>query len=528
MAFYFDADYNTGTWGVSNAYAPSRSPTPPPESPSEQYLSTSLQSPPYPPPADQRKLLIFDLNGTLLLRSPRNYQVRKIYLRPYVPALVAYLSHPKTRAWLDVMVWSSAQAHNVREMVERVFGNGEGAGKGPLLEAVWARDTLGLSKNAYHQKTQTTKNLEKPWGFFAPPVVPKSIINRVEDRERYSPSVDVYSLHRDSPAPSSSPTIPPSSLPIPDTDPDPERYPHSAETTLLVDDSPLKARLQPWNHLCVPEYDASARERDLANAGLPPDCDGEEQETAQGPPQDVPVSKDRWRKRRKEGTEDEETPVASTSSAASGEQSEPTFKAPQGMSKRAKRRMRKRLRDQNAGTEGSPSSSPDRLTPAVEEQSTSSPPTESSSPIPGLDNVLPENDASTPPPLADMNGKKRKRSMDSELEPPQEYIPTPVPVTDDPEPFDPTILAVIGVLDHVRTIGNVAAWLRHGGLASILPKEEEEEEKNNGVGVEGESGENSTADPAQWFESRRLLEAWAGRGRKALAKLEIDAIPGIE
>ncbi|KAJ7067075.1 hypothetical protein C8F01DRAFT_658274 [Mycena amicta] len=172
---------------------PSRSPTPPPASPSESYLTTSLASPPYPLPDGQRKLLIFDLNGTLLLRSPRNYKERKIYLRPYVRALVAYISHPRTRAWLDVMVWSSAQAHNVREMVERVFGGGEGAGNGPILRAVWARDTLGLSQNAFYQKTQTTKDLAKPWALFLP-ITPSSqiiVVNR-EENGRYSPSVDVY------------------------------------------------------------------------------------------------------------------------------------------------------------------------------------------------------------------------------------------------------------------------------------------------------------------------------------------------
>jgi hypothetical protein len=46
------------------------------------------------------------------------------------------------RARLDCMAWSSAQAHNAREMVDRVFGTGKGAGSGPILRAVWARDTL--------------------------------------------------------------------------------------------------------------------------------------------------------------------------------------------------------------------------------------------------------------------------------------------------------------------------------------------------------------------------------------------------
>jgi len=36
---------------------------------------------------------------------------------------------------------------------------------------------------------------------------------------------------------------------------DPRLQRHSALSSLLVDDSPLKAALQPWNHLCIREYD---------------------------------------------------------------------------------------------------------------------------------------------------------------------------------------------------------------------------------------------------------------------------------
>ena len=39
---------------------------------------------------------------------------------------------------------------------------------------------------------------------------------------------------------------------------------HSAATTLLVDDSQAKAALQPYNHLCVPEYTRTQRNEDLA------------------------------------------------------------------------------------------------------------------------------------------------------------------------------------------------------------------------------------------------------------------------
>lgn len=38
---------------------------------------------------------------------------------------------------------------------------------------------------------------------------------------------------------------------------------HSALTTLLLDDSPRKAELQPYNHVCIPEYSGELRAKDL-------------------------------------------------------------------------------------------------------------------------------------------------------------------------------------------------------------------------------------------------------------------------
>lgn len=42
---------------------------------------------------------------------------------------------------------------------------------------------------------------------------------------------------------------------------------HSAQTTLLLDDSPLKAQLQPYNHVCIKEYDSALRRGDLETLG---------------------------------------------------------------------------------------------------------------------------------------------------------------------------------------------------------------------------------------------------------------------
>ncbi|KAJ6520888.1 hypothetical protein DFH09DRAFT_939473 [Mycena vulgaris] len=440
------AEYNTPQYlpqpPVHYRHAPpQRSPTPPPPptEPSPEYLATSLAEQNNAPPG-QRKLLIFDLNGTLLLRSSRAYAgARKIYLRPYARALVAYISHPTVGAWLDCMVWSSAQAHNVREMVERVFGAAESTGTGPILRAVWARDTLGLSREAFHQKTQTTKDLAKPWAFF-------SGLNSSQQSPSWS---STPSIGWDSQSTSVSNLAANAA-----TDSDAPDPPHGPHTTLLVDDSPLKARLQPWNHLCVVEYDAAARARDRAAAALPPDelppvPVNASHRHIPNPPRAEPIAaelealaaeaadagggveapgKDRWRKRRRgaEGT------VV-------------------GVSKRARRRERKRLRAAAAGGD----------------------------------------------------------------------------VDADAEPYDPTLLAVVGVLAHVRSVGNVAAWVRGGGLAAVVEVGTDAKQEPR----EDDSTQKETApasDPAQWFDSPRVLRAWAARGRTALAELGIDAAPGVE
>lgn len=92
-----------------------------------------------------RKLLVLDLNGTLLLRpKPRNDIRRPIHPRPYMPSFCSYIFHDAVKPWLDTMVWSSAQPHSVDEMVAKCFGS-----RRDQLKAIWARDTLGLDKNDY-------------------------------------------------------------------------------------------------------------------------------------------------------------------------------------------------------------------------------------------------------------------------------------------------------------------------------------------------------------------------------------------
>ncbi|KAG2088564.1 uncharacterized protein F5147DRAFT_549704, partial [Suillus discolor] len=87
--------------------------------------------------------------------------------------------------------------------------------------AVWDRESLGLSKEDHHRKALTTKDLTKPWALLPLAGLASSIA-------------------------------------------------HSALTTLLLDDSPHKARLQPYNHVCMPEYTSSFRAKDLQCREVPP------------------------------------------------------------------------------------------------------------------------------------------------------------------------------------------------------------------------------------------------------------------
>ncbi|EJD52610.1 hypothetical protein AURDEDRAFT_142524 [Auricularia subglabra TFB-10046 SS5] len=186
---------------VRKEFTPEASPTP--TAPSADYLlavdipSVFVEHP------TARKLLILDLNGTLLFRSKATHpsKPRRVLLRPYVPAFLQYLFFRDTN--YDLMVWSSAQPVNVKDMVEKVFG-----GTRKQLVAVWDRKYFNLSQKDYYKKSITLKNLEKPWNFLN--------AARAEGKQ------------------------------------------HSAATTLLLDDSTVKASLQPYNHLCVTEFDETA------------------------------------------------------------------------------------------------------------------------------------------------------------------------------------------------------------------------------------------------------------------------------
>lgn len=191
LAAHMSSRYVSQGHHASSSQSPDRPPSPPKIlHPSPSYLATSLiPSTPLQNPCTQRKLLILDLNGTLLIRPKRRLPIESylrkgqrssapgprflpVHPRPYMPTFKQYLflghrpidsdgRHQQgegTKAWLDVMVWSSAQPHNVGNMVEKCFGvvadnnvdvvEKEKERSGDLV-AVWARDTLDLTDVQY-------------------------------------------------------------------------------------------------------------------------------------------------------------------------------------------------------------------------------------------------------------------------------------------------------------------------------------------------------------------------------------------
>lgn len=343
-------------------------PSPPPAEPDPAYMALSLEpSHIVDDPRASRKLLILDLNGTLLIRSQHSRarpkdayggiptgpapRLRAVQPRPYIPAFRAYLFAPETQEWLDTMVWSSAQPHSVADMVDRVFGDVKSK-----LVAVWDRGSLGLTKEDYHRKALTTKDLTKPWTLLPLGTNPAVIA---------VPSEADCSAEQAGLTPSVA---------------------HSAMTTLLLDDSPHKARLQPYNHVCIPEYTPSFREKDLQQ----------------------------FQREKIEATQGQQMPKA----------------------RKRKRKINESMPNQ---TESAELLSPSSDSGPNVVRSTSAHVEQSSIPI------LPTERAQAP-----------SRSSD--------------------EPYDPTILAVIGVLDEIKKQSSVAGWIQGGGLWDIIPVPQAERE----------------------------------------------------
>ncbi|KAI5813042.1 HAD-like domain-containing protein [Pyronema omphalodes] len=171
-------------------------------SPTEVYLKT-VDIPTTRRETPAQLLIILDLNGTLLCRASKGAVGSSTPTRR--PGLAYFLEYLFKNH--KVMVWTSARPENATRMVNACFTQVQ---KESLL-ALWARDTLGLTKLEYNAKTQVYKTLERVWeGEFQ---------IKVQENQ------------------------------------------FTQFNTVLFDDSIEKARAHPYNLVCVPEFTASSAQK---------------------------------------------------------------------------------------------------------------------------------------------------------------------------------------------------------------------------------------------------------------------------
>lgn len=166
--------------------------------PTEEYLKicaqplkfSSISSSP-----TQKKLVILDLNGTLVYRGERARCRTQPTCRPGLKPFLDFLFSS-----FHVMVWSSSTRGSVDTMSRAIFTELQRE----LLVASWARDTLRLTREQYISKVQTFKNLEWVWE-----------------------STELREIHQ-----------------------------FSQTDTIIIDDTQLKLQRHPYNLIEVPEFTA--------------------------------------------------------------------------------------------------------------------------------------------------------------------------------------------------------------------------------------------------------------------------------
>lgn len=167
-------------------------PRPAPSFPYYQCAST----PPVRLSSPQQLLLISDLNGTLIVRPRRQLNFKRR------PGLTSFLESVFGRH--NVMIWTSSRPETTNQILPKLL-TPEQFGK---CVAIWARDTLGLTKTQYINKTQVYKKLGNVWANEAI----QSTHPQYTEGGRWDQS-----------------------------------------NTLLIDDSLMKAAAQPYNLINVPE-----------------------------------------------------------------------------------------------------------------------------------------------------------------------------------------------------------------------------------------------------------------------------------
>lgn len=239
----------------------------------------------------EKKLLLLDLNGTLLYRVKKTREASgKPIPRPFLKAFLEYClgsssqpevegtedsstsstatnthggalgthfhslqlspgpdeaseqaaeaePHSRSQGAYELIVWSSAQPANVDSMLLATLNPQQRA----RLLRVWARDTL-VPQRFYFHKVQTTKDLEVVWHALN---LQSEERLRADERDAQDASEPDDSAEEGELGAASKAALLAE-----------ETGPWNATNTLLLDDTPDKARLQPFNHLLVTEFGA--------------------------------------------------------------------------------------------------------------------------------------------------------------------------------------------------------------------------------------------------------------------------------
>ncbi|KAK9898149.1 hypothetical protein P389DRAFT_29787 [Cystobasidium minutum MCA 4210] len=294
---------SSGAWSFKKSVAIPRGSTVAPENlggPTPTYLENAAKGSEIKPESyfvgHRPKLLVLDLNQTLVTRKKATSQgARNATPRPYLSAFLEYIcgsdevSPGVFQRRFNVMIWSSAEAANVHTMCEGMCLFTNSGTQAPLLVDVWDRSSMDLTIEQYHSKYQGIKDLTKVWRILRwDPMDPASpnpalLQNNGTANGRTPaaqprtsnprPENEHNKQHRyPTPAPSPAPSMASSSSSastLSTTSYKKKDLQWSQLDTILVDDTPSKASLQPFNHLCIPSWKPPTKAGTISDTGSP-------------------------------------------------------------------------------------------------------------------------------------------------------------------------------------------------------------------------------------------------------------------
>lgn len=153
---------------------------------------------------------------------------------------------PSATAVCRALIWSSAQEHNVGKMARTILAPSQAQ----HILRVWARETL-VPQSWIDANVSSVKDLEIVWD--ALNVRTDASVEQPEGEKRV---LGQYRFETDSSVDAMANLTANVSLSKVSTGEREDKV-YGQHNTLLLDDSPEKARLQPFNHILLPEFDAS-------------------------------------------------------------------------------------------------------------------------------------------------------------------------------------------------------------------------------------------------------------------------------